>query len=262
MNNSKVSILVSSCDKYYEAWMPFFTLLNKYWKECNFPKYLLTETRLYSDFGVKTINCQSKEWSSRLLYALAKIDTDYVLFLLEDFFIMGPVDNETINRFIYYLENDKNMSVIYLKTIAGQKRSSSDYPELIKMEAGKKYYMNFQAGLWRRKDLMSIVKPGLSPWDIEEELSRSVISGDFYCVRNSSYTDCCHDVIPYLWALKSGYGICKSKWLWNNKLFFKRERIPCKCESLPTLSRFSYLRSKYFKAIKKRLTFKAFTTKR
>lgn len=250
MNKSKVSILVSSCDKYHEAWMPFFTLLSKYWKECHFPKYLLTETSSYSDFGVKTINCQSKEWSSRLLYALEEIDTDYVLFLLEDFFIMGSVDNETINRFIHYLGNDKNMSVIYLKTIAGQKRSSSVYPELIKMEVGKKYYMNFQAALWRRIDLLSIIKPGLSAWDIEEKLSHSVVAGDFYCVKNSSYTDCSNDIIPYLWALEAGYGICKSKWLWNNKGLFKREGIQCNCESLPTLSKLAYLKDKYLKLIK------------
>lgn len=262
MNNSKVSILVSSCDKYYEAWMPFFTLLDKYWEKCLFPKYLLTETISYSDFGVTTINCQSKEWSNRLIYALERIDTEYILFLLEDFFIMGTVDNEAINRYISFLENDKSMSVIYLKTIAGQNETSSKYPELIKMEAGKKYYMNFQAALWRKKDLMGILKPGLSPWAIEEEFSRSVVSGDFYCVKNSSYTDCTNDVIPYLWALEAGYGICKSKWLWNNKSFFKREGIPCKCESLPTLSKYSYLRSKYFKAIKKRLTFKGYATKR
>lgn len=253
MNNSKVSILVSSCDKYYEAWMPFFTLLNKYWVECNFPKYLLTESSSYTDFDVKTINCQSNEWSSRLLYALDKIDTEYVLFLLEDFFIMGTVDNEAIKRYVSYLDNDENMSVIYLKTIAGQKTTSSEYPELIKMEAGKKYYMNFQAALWRRKDLMGIIKPGLSPWDIEEELSRSMEPGDFYCVKNSSYTDCSNDVIPYLWALEAGYGICKSKWLWNNRRFFKREGVKCKCESLPTMSKFTYLKDKYWNTIQKKV---------
>jgi len=250
MNHSKVAVLVSSCDRYYEAWMPFFTLLNKYWQEMNFPKYLLTETKSYSEYGVNTINCPSKDWSSRLLFALKRIDTEYVIFFLEDFFVMGKVDNDSINRFISYMENDKRMSVIYFKTIAGQNETNSKYPELIKMEAGKKYYMNFQAALWRKKDLMGIVKPGLSPWEIEENLSCSVRSGDFYCVRNSSYTDCSHDVIPYLWALEAGFGICKSKWLWNNKSFFKREGIPCKCESLPMLSKLSYLIDKYSRLIK------------
>lgn len=246
MNNSNVSILVSSCDKYEEAWVPFFTLLSNYWRNCCFDKYLLTESKNYTDFGVKTINCSYKAWSSRLLYALNEIETEYVLFMLDDFFVMGEVDDEAIRRYISFMDNDSGISSIYLKTSTGQTKISSKYPELIKMEPGRIYYLNFQAGLWRRRDMMNVIQPGLSPWDIEEKADWN-IPGIFYCVRNSSYTNTKNDVIPYLWALKSGYGICKSKWLWNNPKLFKKEGINCRCETLPLYRKSSYLFDKYFR---------------
>ncbi len=250
ISNPNVSILVSSCDKYQEAWMPFFSLLKKYWEECNYPKYLLTESYVYSDYGVKTINSANQEWSSRLLDALNKIETEYVLFFLEDFFIMGKVKVDMINRYLSYMESDDNISVIYLKSSTGQNKVSSLYPELIKMEKGKKYYINFQAALWRRKDFIRVIAPQLSPWDIEEN-PRWEVSGDFYCVRNSSYVDCKIDVIPYLWALETGYGICKSRWLWNNKKLFKREGVQCECTTLPIMHKYNYIWNKIVKRLKK-----------
>lgn len=249
MVDSKVSIIVSSCDKYREAWMPFFSLLNKYWKDCNYPKYLLTETLSYSDFGVKTINCTSPKWSDRLLFALNSVESEYVLFFLEDFFLLGNVDSNAINNFISYMDNDSQMSVVYFKTSTGQNNVSPKYPDLIKMEQGKKYFINFQAALWRRMDMIKVIKPGLSPWEIEETPTWNV-PGDFYCVSNSSYTDCSKDIIPYLWAIEAGYGICKSKWLWNNVQLFKKEGIDCKCTTMPHITRFSYMFNKYINFIK------------
>ena len=253
ISTPNVAILVSSCDKYHEAWMPFFSLLNKYWGECHYPKYLLTESYTYSDYGVKTINSADQEWSSRLLDALNKIETEYVLFFLEDFFIMEKVKDDMINRYLSYMDSDDNISVIYLKSSTGQNIVSDLYPDLIKMEKGKKYYLNFQAAIWRRKDFIRVIAPKLSPWEIEENSGWDV-RGDFYCVRNSSYNDCKDDVIPYLWALETGYGICKSKWLWNNRALFKKEGIDCDCSSLPKLNKYSYLIQKNWKRLLKKLS--------
>ena len=39
------SILVTSCDKYEDAWKPFFSLLNIMWPTCPYRIYLNTETK-------------------------------------------------------------------------------------------------------------------------------------------------------------------------------------------------------------------------
>ena len=43
--NSQYAVVVSSCDAYSDAWKPFFKLFFKYWSDCPFPIYLVTNTR-------------------------------------------------------------------------------------------------------------------------------------------------------------------------------------------------------------------------
>lgn len=40
---SNCSVIVMSCDRYREAWEPFFVLLKKYWNGNLRPYYLVTE---------------------------------------------------------------------------------------------------------------------------------------------------------------------------------------------------------------------------
>lgn len=89
MNNC--TLLVSSCDKYKDAWKPYFILLKKYWPEVvNYEIVLSTETeRMVDDIGlnIKYFHYnQSSSWSKRLKECLKNIDTKYILFNLEDFF--------------------------------------------------------------------------------------------------------------------------------------------------------------------------------
>ena len=88
-------ILVLSCDKYEPCWKPFFTLLDKYWK--NHPKvYLVTESKTCP--YCETINVNSNVWTYRFREALKRIDSKYVLTMLDDFFIRREVDDDRINE--------------------------------------------------------------------------------------------------------------------------------------------------------------------
>ena len=94
MKKSDYVILVLSCDKYEPCWTPFFTLLDKYFT--NHPKvYLVTETKKCE--YCETINVDSYIWSKRFLEALRKIKNEYVLVMLDDFFIRDYVDVDRIN---------------------------------------------------------------------------------------------------------------------------------------------------------------------
>ena len=47
-----VTILVNSCDNYDDLWLPFFTLLKKYWVPLNVRVILNTETKKFSLDGM------------------------------------------------------------------------------------------------------------------------------------------------------------------------------------------------------------------
>ena len=68
----------------------FFKLLKIQWPECPHDIVLSTETKTYDcDFlKIKTINSnRDLSWSSRLKNTLNQIETEYILFFLEDFFL-------------------------------------------------------------------------------------------------------------------------------------------------------------------------------
>ncbi len=244
--NNICTILVSSCDRYECTWEPFFKLMHKYWPSCNYPIVLNTETKSYSDFGVKTVNSGQMSWSNRLKNTLLQIDTEYVLFMLDDFFIQGYVKDNLIAAYLETMTADKNINAIYLKHITHHNTPSEKYPSLNQIDPAKKYSFNFQACIWRKDVLYTMLPDNVSAWDIEEEMTISQFSdGEFYCVKTGTFSDCTLDPIPYLWALQEGYGICKSKWLWNNKKFFKKEGIDVDYTTLPILSRGQYIKDTY-----------------
>ena len=60
--NNDVTFLISSCDKYEDAWHPFFKLLHVHGGAINYPIVLNTETKSYSSdfFDVRVINTPAK----------------------------------------------------------------------------------------------------------------------------------------------------------------------------------------------------------
>src|SRR5688572_15493980 len=89
------AVLILSCDKYADAWMPFFTLFRKYWPSCNFPVYLGTNELDFNFPGVTTIRSgKACDWSNDTKSILDQIPERYVIVLLEDYFLERPVDTE------------------------------------------------------------------------------------------------------------------------------------------------------------------------
>ena len=154
---------------------------------------------------------------------------------------MGMVNQKEVAEIISIMDQNPDIAAFYFKHSTGQSADVCEYGQYIKMDTSKKYILNFQAGLWKKSALLALIKPGLSPWEIEENPSPILDTPyRFYCPKDGSYTDCTNDVFPYLWALRSGYGICKSKWLWNNKKLFKKEGIKVNFKTLGKMRKISY----------------------
>lgn len=242
------SVLVNSCDKYSEAWVPFFYLFRKYWPNCKCPIFLNTETKKFTEDGVVTLNSVNESWSSRLRNALSQIETDYIILLLEDFFLMDYVQTDKIDEFLDTMRKDPSIAVIYPKQIRDYDQRDNYHPSLIRMETNTnhRYLINFQAGIWRREALLNLINDGLTPWQIERETNLTGKNNyKFYCYPFGSKYSCQGDVIPYLFAIENGYGIAGSKWLWNNKRFFKKEGIKTDMKQLGVMSYPSYMFKKF-----------------
>lgn len=264
---NNVTVLVNSCDKYEEAWLPFFSLFKKYWPTCNYSLAINTESKNFSMDGmeIQMLHSCNTSWGGRLYEALKKISTPYVIVLLEDFFFQKPVREDKIKDCIHALEQDPSIAVFYFSRITGYKGPEDEYTGFMRMIATpdySRYYLNCQAAIWRKESLMKAVELCDSPWNLEEmkyeKIPAELKNMRFYCSSTTWYDKFRDgDIFSYLLVRDTGYGIYQSKWLWNNKNLFKKEGIPCKCETLPTLTKWSFIKQKYCNLLRDKIYGKA-----
>lgn len=206
------SIIVNTCDAYEDAWSPFFKILKAEWPECDMPIYVNTESKVckVDDFEVTTLNIlEGKKsdipWGERLIDALKRIDTDYVLFMLEDFFIQERVKNDIIENCIRWMDEDENIAT-FLLVSAGlyarsdyerNKEKSEKYPGFGLREKTDKFLLSAGPGIWRREDLIKLTKPFESPWVWEGygSLRAAKYPKEFYCRKVDGESAFVYDVV-------------------------------------------------------------------
>ncbi len=243
------SVLVNSCDGYEEAWLPFFKLFYRFWPDCPFDIYLATQTKKFDDPKINVINTVGGAWSERLNKALKQINTPYVLFFLEDYFLLAPVKQKEMLKYLNYIVNDRNIGAFYFNKIGGFHCPSEKYDGFYDMNKQNitRYHLNCQIAIWNKKVFEDATSVIMNPWEFEingfDLVPQSVRNHDFYCSEYTVHTMIKEeDIFTYLVHPKNGIGISKSKWLWNNRKLFKKHGIDCKCV---TLERMSFLEYKF-----------------
>lgn len=69
--DSSCAVIIASCKAYSDSWGPFFTQFFKYWPDCPFPIYLITEGGEQPDPRVSMLILQKDNgWSDNVRYAL------------------------------------------------------------------------------------------------------------------------------------------------------------------------------------------------
>ena len=124
--HQKYSILINSCDKYSDVWPMFFHIFKKTWTS-NFPRiFLNTEEKqvVCEDLNIQCLNISDAKtkdipWGERLKDCLARIDSDYVLMLLEDFYFESEIDVNAIDKCVDYL--NKNNDIIAFQFLHASK---------------------------------------------------------------------------------------------------------------------------------------------
>lgn len=166
MKENNCSILIQSCDSYSDVWEPFFCTFAEYWKNCKYPIFLNTETKKYSyeTLNIECLNVINEiniPWGKRLLDCLNRIESDYVISLFDDFVLNDYVNQDKIEEYINYMENNEDINVIYLNNAFPDLEKKS---ELIEVPIGKDFRLNSAPALWRKEKLIEYTGNIDTPW--------------------------------------------------------------------------------------------------
>jgi hypothetical protein len=167
------SILILSCDKYSDAWEPFFFFLFYFWPDCPFPVFLLANQLTFPDGRVTTLHAplDLKDWSSECLFALDRIPTANVILLLEDYFLSAPVQEETVVHLIQYAHS-RNAGYLRLVPIPPPDLPCDDNLLVGEILPGSLYRTSTQAAWWNKNTLRQVLRAGESPWEFEKNSSK------------------------------------------------------------------------------------------
>lgn len=233
MEKNKYVILINTCDKYEDCWMPFFKLWSLYWKNYNGTIYLNTEyiNFNYPGLNIKCTKCcdshgypknKKAPWSQCLIWALEEIETELVLYMQEDYFLKGNVKEDIIASYANIMEKNEYIKCIHLTDQSVITDGESEYPHLCNVKKWQRFRASCQAAIWRKQELLEILRPYENAWDFEEFGSkRSAKIGHRYLAVNPNWVKINEfEILPYIFT-----GIIQGKWYYETIPLFKAHNI-------------------------------------
>ena len=214
-----ITILINTSDGFEDCWDPFFKLFTTYWPDCKYPILLNTEFKEFSYRGLNIKSAKSNSanherrltWSECLINALNQVDTPFVLYMQEDYFIDHKVNGHFIEELSQLMISKKEIAFIGL-TDAGNYppfKSSIIDSRLWTVSQKGKYRVSTQAGIWKKEILLSYLLPEENGWMFEIFGTKRAQKRNelFLTVNRDLFNYRSNPVISYLLT-----GIIKAKW--------------------------------------------------
>nr|WP_294810988.1 hypothetical protein [uncultured Sphingomonas sp.] len=213
-DSDSVAFMVVSCDKYADLWDPFFHCLRKYWPDCPYSIYLLTNHKSYDAEGVTVVNIgDDRSYSDNLRAALSQISEPWVILWLEDVFISEPVDTRRLQAMI---EEAQSVPVGYLKLSPDLPLSydNSSGQGIGPLPKGVRYRSAIGLSLYNVETLRKLLTPDASAWDLDKSTISNELEEPFYALTGKAARR-----PPIVWV----NGVIKGQWNWPAITLLKKE---------------------------------------
>ena len=167
--NQEATIVVMSCDAYSDLWHGFFSLKEANWPDCQYDTYLVTNNKKCTEPHVKTVLCGDEtNWTGRLKKCILALEQQYVILLLEDYYISATVSNETVRDVIDFISSN-NVGYYKLETrgtVFPKVYQNTDYRREITPDI--RYGISLVTSIWDRDFLLETLGDDDYPaWEFE-----------------------------------------------------------------------------------------------
>ncbi len=168
---SKVAIMITSCDAYQECWRPIIYSLDKYWPDCEFSRYIVTnykEENLPNTSFIK-VGDDHRSWCNLTRMGMEAIPEEYVIYFQDDYWLNRTVNNDAIKKHIEYFEkNNLDFLKIYDDMPRDKYRiGESDYCD---NPPNIRYSINTAIAIWRKSSISQLMIQDWSGWEFERKI--------------------------------------------------------------------------------------------
>lgn len=216
MEKSKdLTILLYSCWKNKDMWEIFMTLFHKYWADCRYKIFLLTDRcdGKREDYGFDEVVVCDSSWHDMIMAGIRQADTEFVSLWMDDYLLCDYIRNEDIE---YYIAKARRHHAANIRLAESPTVPASVYgkdAELNFYKPGTAYSFSTQVGIWNADFLKKNVKKEWSAWDFERKGSIEVRDIKHPLLASRNYT------FPY------EEGVRRGKWMDNGIRLCKRNNI-------------------------------------
>lgn len=212
-----LSVLILSCDKNIDL-SPFVLKTIKKFSEISIECFVVTETNHDCYKNVNSIALNSNFFGERMNYALKQISSEYVLILLDDYFVLDNMLFEKIK--IWNNELSNNLVALRLsknKYLYKKIRKTKKLKLYKKMEP---YDIDFHPTIWKKSYLLDITNKclALNAWQIEPRFYESLQLDSQQCAISRCYLNFVELVVRGFFFRKPYFKYCKKMYHGERKI--------------------------------------------
>lgn len=214
MKNS-TAVVILSFDGYSDLWDTSISLLNRYWDDNKYPIYLVTNKKLPKYQGITVINVgEEVSWSRRARDAMSMVKEEYIILLLEDYFVGKKVNSQHIEDLLEYTRGN-DLDYLRIVPVPKTKYKNSTLNGIHSMRQDRPYGINLQAAIWKKSYFIKTLAGGdYNAWEYEKRQktdSPDRVNGK--C-----------EVLDY-YAIEILNGVIQGKWYINTLNYFEKKDI-------------------------------------
>lgn len=206
VKENRFDVVISTCDKFSDLWDANILLMDQNWPDRNGNTYLVTDvptSKTYQNIQIVAAG-EGVEITQRLAAALDKVQTKYILFTLDDYFLTQPIDNRKLSYAVDFMEEE---GVDYLRLYPASKHylkkegatPSVRYPGFYhrNMQGGD-YKVVLYPGLWRTDFMRKTLDKPMNAWQYEVSLTETARRLGARCAISN------HNEFPILDVIRKG----------------------------------------------------------
>lgn len=191
-----LTVLVGTCDAYSSLWDNFTKCYKKYWPyDTNI--IFAGETKTHSEYNTCTPGA-NLPWGQRIKKALEHVETDYVFFLLEDYFLSYQYPEDQIKTWLLDMDRMGMFKLQISRSCCQLYEGTND--RYLKFHPQSDYLFSMQPSIWHKAWISKNMPDHFSPHEFEVSNSQK-----YKNKQTEVYIDASINFPVYFNAVRKGF---------------------------------------------------------